>query len=77
MQAASPRDGSLRSAWPLLFAGFVINFVLMGGMVDTISVFTHAIAEAEGWSRSSLSGGVTLAAAAAAFVTPTGACAFR
>jgi predicted MFS family arabinose efflux permease len=68
--ATSAREGSLRGEWPLLFSGFVINFVLMGGMVDTISVFIHAIAETEGWSRSSLSGGVTVAAASAAFVTP-------
>jgi len=67
---SSSHDGGLRADWPLLAAGFAINFVLLGGLVETISVFVHAIAEAEGWSRSSLSMGVTVAAVSAALATP-------
>jgi predicted MFS family arabinose efflux permease len=65
----SPKQ-RLRASWPLLVAGFAINFVLMGGGVDTVSIFLHAISEAEGWSSSSLSGGITIAALSAALATP-------
>jgi predicted MFS family arabinose efflux permease len=70
MSAETSPGGGLRGAWPLLVAGFVINFVLMGGGVDTVSIFLHAISESEGWSSSSLSGGITVAALSAALCTP-------
>jgi predicted MFS family arabinose efflux permease len=60
----------LRSVLPLIVAGFVIQFIMFGGGVDTIGVFLNAIMEAEGWSSSGLSAGITIAALSAAVVTP-------
>jgi len=60
----------LRPALPLVVAGFVISFVLVGGGIDTVSVFINAIAAANGWSRSALSLGVSVGAISAALSTP-------
>ena len=60
----------LRHAWPLISAGFVIAFVLVGGGINTVSVFLNAIARGTDWSRSSLSLAVSVGALSAALVTP-------
>jgi len=65
----NPRQ-TLREAWPLVLAGFVISFVVVGGGIDTVSVFLKAISAATEWSRSSLSAAVSLGAAMAALSTP-------
>lgn len=60
----------LRPALPLVVAGFVISFVVVGGGIDTVSVFLHAIAKATDWSRSGLSLAVSIGAVSAALSTP-------
>lgn len=70
---ASPnerRAGDLADSWPLIAGGFVISFVMVGGGIDTVGVFLNALSVAMGWSRSSLSLGVSLGAASAALSTP-------
>ncbi len=62
--------GGLRAARPLVVAGFVISFVLVGGGIDTVSVFLDAIARATDWSRSALSLAVSIGALSAALTTP-------
>ncbi|MBI4515718.1 MAG: MFS transporter [Deltaproteobacteria bacterium] len=69
MSADAQSDG-LRPALPLVVAGFVISFVLVGGGIDTVSVFINAITQATGWPRSGLSLGVSVGAACAALSTP-------
>jgi predicted MFS family arabinose efflux permease len=54
----------------LVIAGFAISFVLVGGGIDTVSVFLNAIAGATDWSRSSLSLAVSIGAISAALSTP-------
>ena len=65
-----PSSTPLRAELPLIAAGFVISFVLVGGGIDTVSVFLNAITKATGWSRSGLSLGVSVGAACAALSTP-------
>ncbi len=60
----------LRPALPLVVAGFAISFVVVGGGIDTISVFLNAIAKATDWSRSGLSLAVSVGAVMAAVSTP-------
>jgi predicted MFS family arabinose efflux permease len=55
---------------PLVIAGFAISFVLVGGGIDTVSVFLNAIAAATHWSRSALSLAVSIGAVSAALSTP-------
>ncbi len=70
MPAATEGEPSLRQALPLVVAGFVISFVLVGGGIDTVSVFMNAIARATDWSRSGLSLAVSVGALSAALSTP-------
>ncbi|MBI3781803.1 MAG: MFS transporter [Deltaproteobacteria bacterium] len=60
----------LRASLPLVVAGFIISFVLVGGGIDTVSVFLNAVAQSTHWSRSSLSLGVSVGAVSAALSTP-------
>jgi len=60
----------LRAGLPLVIAGFVISFVVIGGGIDTVSVFLNAIAKATDWSRSGLSLAISVGAASAALSTP-------
>ena len=62
--------GTLRASLPLVAAGFVISFMLIGGGIDTVGVFINAITEANGWPRTGLSLGVAVGAAVAALSTP-------
>ncbi|MCP5067304.1 MAG: MFS transporter [bacterium] len=55
---------------PLLIAGFVIMFFVIGGGIDSVSVFLHALAESEGWPLKTLSSGIALGAVTAALSTP-------
>jgi predicted MFS family arabinose efflux permease len=48
----------------------LIEFVVIGGGIDTVSVFVNAIATAEGWSRSSLSAAISVGIVSAALATP-------
>ena len=52
-----PRSG-IRAAIPLIVAGFLIEFVVIGGGVDTVSVFLNALATTNGWPRGMLSAGI-------------------
>ncbi|MCP5060160.1 MAG: MFS transporter [bacterium] len=61
---------SLRAAWPLLLACFVIEFVVIGGGIDTVSVFLNELSSSEGWSRQGLSTGIAVGAVTAGLVTP-------
>lgn len=70
MTAAQTSSTGLRSALPLIVAGFVISFVVIGGGIDTVSVFLNAITTATDWSRSGLSLGVSIGAVMAAVSTP-------
>ncbi|HVN86502.1 MAG TPA: MFS transporter [Candidatus Binatia bacterium] len=70
MTDSDTNAGSLRAALPLIVAGFVISFVLVGGGIDTVSVFLNAIAKATDWSRASLSLAVSVGALSAALSTP-------
>jgi MFS family permease len=65
-----PASAGPRAALPLVVAGFVISFVVIGGGIDTVSVFLNAIATATDWSRSGLSLGVSVGAVMAAVSTP-------
>jgi len=60
----------LRAAVPLLVAGFCIQFAVVGGGIDTVSVFLNALSEAEGWSRRTLSIGIAVGALGAGLATP-------
>ncbi len=70
MTLSNRGDAGLRHALPLVIAGFVISFVLVGGGIDTVSVFINAIGHATDWSRSGLSLGVSIGALSAALCTP-------
>jgi MFS family permease len=69
VEQALPGPG-LRPALPLLVAGFVIMFFVVGGGIDTVSVFLNALATAEGWSRRSLSAGISVGVLCAGLSTP-------
>lgn len=60
----------IRDALPLVIAGFAISFIVVGGGIDTVSVFLNAITKATDWSRSGLSLGVSVGAVMAALSTP-------
>ncbi len=65
------RPGSgIRAAWPLIAAGFAIQFVVIGGGIDTVSVFLNALATANGWPRGTLSAGIGVGVVAAGLATP-------
>jgi MFS family permease len=51
-------------------AGFVIEFFVIGGGIDTVSVFLNALSTAEGWSHSSLSAAISVGTVSAALTTP-------
>lgn len=70
MTAASQPLGHAPSPVPLIAAGFAISFVLIGGGIDTVSVFLNAVAAGTGWSRAALSAAVSVGAACAALSTP-------
>jgi predicted MFS family arabinose efflux permease len=59
-----------RAALPLVIAGFVISFVVVGGGIDTVSVFLNALSQATRWSRAQLSLAVSVGAVMAAVSTP-------
>jgi predicted MFS family arabinose efflux permease len=59
-----------RTVWSLVAAGFVIWFIVVGGGLNTVSVFINAIARTTDWSRSSLSFAVSVGAVSAALTTP-------
>src|SRR5512147_2475092 len=63
-------SGGIRDALPLVIAGFAISFILVGGGIDTVSVFVNAITKATDWSRSGMSLGVSVGAVMAALSTP-------
>ncbi len=58
-----------RSSRLLVLAGFMISFVVVGGGIETVSVFINGISTATHWSRSSLSLGVGVGAVMAALST--------
>ena len=70
MTVAARSTGGIRAALPLVTAGFVISFVLIGGGINTVSVFVNAIAATTDWSRSQLSLAVSVGALSAALITP-------
>jgi predicted MFS family arabinose efflux permease len=71
MTGADPIPAAgLRCSLPLVVAGFVISFVLIGGGIDTVGVFLNALAQATDWSRSQLSLAVSVGATMAALSTP-------
>ncbi len=53
-----------------MIAGFAISFIVVGGGIDTVSVFLNAITKATDWSRSGMSLGVSVGAVMAALSTP-------
>src|SRR5512144_705905 len=69
-QPPAANTGSIQGALPLVIAGFAISFVVVGGGIDTVSVFLNAITRATDWSRSALSAGVSVGAGMAALSTP-------
>jgi len=70
MTSSHPGSAGIRDALPLVIAGFAISFVLVGGGIDTVSVFLNAVTKATGWSRSAMSVGVSVGAVMAALSTP-------
>jgi len=70
MDGVGSGEGTLRSTAPLVVAGFVISFVVIGGGIDTVGIFINAIAQATDWARSGLSTGVAVGAVVAAAATP-------
>jgi len=64
-----PRSG-IGAAVPLVVAGFLIQFVVIGGGVDTVSVFLNALATANGWPRGTLSAGIGVGVVSAGLATP-------
>jgi MFS family permease len=70
MTEPRPGSGGIRDALPLVIAGFAISFFLVGGGIDTVSVFLNAITKANDWSRSGMSLGVSVGAVMAALSTP-------
>lgn len=65
--APDPGRGAHRR---LVGAAFAVSFVLVGGVLDTLGVFLHALAQAESWPSSTLSLGVSAGALAGALATP-------
>ncbi len=63
-------DQSLRESLPLLVAGFIVLFFVIGGGIDSVSVFLHALAETGGWRLQTLSSGIAAGAVSAALSTP-------
>ena len=61
---------TLRASYPLVAAGFVISFVLVGGGIDTVGVFINAIARSTDWARSALSLAVSVGAVTGALTIP-------
>ncbi len=55
---------------PLVAAGFLIQFIVLGGGVETVSVFLNALATANGWPSGTLSAGVGVAVVSAGLATP-------
>ncbi len=70
MTAPRPGGGDIRDALPLVIAGFAISFIVVGGGIDTVSVFLNAITRETDWSRSGMSLGVSVGAVMAALSTP-------
>jgi MFS family permease len=70
MSRQDSQGGSLRAAWPLLVAGFVIEFVVIGGGIDTVGVFLNALTTANQWSHLALSAGISVGTVSAALSTP-------
>jgi MFS family permease len=70
VQCNDSAPGSLRAALPLLLAGFLIEFFVIGGGIDTVSVFLNALIEAEHWTHSSLSAAISVGVLSSALVTP-------
>jgi MFS family permease len=66
---ATQRSGLL-AAWPLVAAGFAIQFVVMGGAVDTVSVFLNALTQANDWPHATLSAGIGVGVVCAGLATP-------
>jgi predicted MFS family arabinose efflux permease len=67
---AAPVQQGQEPAVALVVAGFAISFVLVGGGIDTVSVFLNAIAESTDWTRSQLSLAVSVGALCGALSTP-------
>jgi predicted MFS family arabinose efflux permease len=65
-----PSGTSLRAELPLLVASFTILFFVIGGGVETVGVLLNAISSAEGWSRASLSAGISVGALGAGLFAP-------
>lgn len=63
-------DSGLRAALPLIAVCFAIQFVVLGGGVDTVSVFLHELARANGWPRGTLSAGIGVGVVCAGIATP-------
>lgn len=70
VRPAADGAGGIRASLPLILAGFAISFVVVGGGIDTVSVFLNAIDRTEGWSRSMLSLAIGTGAVMAAVSTP-------
>jgi MFS family permease len=60
----------LRASLPLLVAGFVIMFIVIGGGIDTVSVYLNALSAAEGWPRKTLSVAISVGALCAGLFVP-------
>ncbi len=70
MTGTSEGRGELRAALPLLVAGFIIEFFVIGGGIDTVSVFLNALSKANDWPHSTLSAGIGVGVLAAGLATP-------
>lgn len=70
MSETRPGSGGIRDSLPLVIAGFAISFIVVGGGIDTVSVFLNAIIRETDWSRSGMSLGVSIGAVMAALSTP-------
>jgi len=68
--AQTEEEQSLRASLPLLAAGFAIFFFVIGGGIDSVSVYINALAGAEGWSRKVLSAAISVGAVSAALAIP-------
>jgi MFS family permease len=69
-RAVTRQETRLRSELPLLAASFTILFFVIGGGVETVGVMLNAISAAEGWSRATLSAGVSVGALGAGLFAP-------
>jgi predicted MFS family arabinose efflux permease len=70
VRVSAPARQEPGSAVALVVAGFAISFVLVGGGIDTVSVFLNAIAQSTDWTRSQLSLAVSVGALCGALSTP-------